>query len=121
MRDKWAPGSWAAAAVYNSLPKPEKRFPVIIGGDSVVRTPDDLRDLCQLPSVPPLSQTTKASLLPLRNEKDRDQPAQTFQISDVNIEQFNDLRKRTEGNMVCVWFNGERRYAWLARSVKGED
>lgn len=121
VRDKWAPGSWAAAATYNSLPKPEPRFPVIIGGDSIVQTANDPRGLCQLPSTPPTSQTTKASLIPLRSEKRRDQATQTLEISDVNFDQFLDLQQRTEGHMLCVWFHGDRRYAWLAHSAKAEE
>jgi hypothetical protein len=121
VRDKWAPGAWQAAALYNSTPKPEKRFPVIIGSDSFVKTADDLRELCRLPSSPPVLQTTETDLLPLKNEKQQEQAAQTFHIADVNRSQLAELKRRTEGNTVCVWFRGERRLAWFARCAKVED
>lgn len=119
-RSKWAPGSWQAAAAYNAT-KPEVRCPVIVGGDSMVQTPEDLRDLCQLPSVPSLISTTETTLFPFPDEKEQDPDKETLYISDVSLRQFLDLQKFTEGDMVVVWFRGQRRYAWLARSTKTED
>jgi hypothetical protein len=39
---KWAPGAWAAAAEYNRN-KPEVRSPVIVGGSSMIRTPNNFK------------------------------------------------------------------------------
>jgi len=123
MRDTWAPGSWAAAAIYNSSPKPEPRYPIIIGGDGAVRTAEHLRDLCRLPSVPPTSPTTKASLSAICDERrpDQDRPVQTFEIADVSFKQYLELPRHTEGKMVCLWSQGLRRLAWFAASIKAED
>ncbi|KAK4152491.1 hypothetical protein C8A00DRAFT_34850 [Chaetomidium leptoderma] len=114
-RNKWAPGAWAAAAAYNAT-KPEVRCPVIVGGDSMIQTPEQLRNLCQLASVPPLTQTTETTLFPFPDEDDKDQDKKTLNIADVSLRQYLDLQKCTEGDTVVVWFGGQRRYAWLACS-----
>ena len=120
-QSKWAPGSWAMAAKPNASKRLGKRFPVIISADSLVRTPDDLRKFCHLQSVPPVAQTTKTTLLPLTDEKGGEEKApMSFRVSEVDRRRFLDLQKRTEGDLICVWFHGERRYAWLARSWKKE-
>jgi len=126
---KPAPGAWAAAAEY-ARTRPEQRFPVIIDANSLFRKPEDLRDFSHLPSVPPVTQTTETTLVPVASKKGKtaqdkhqmesEEQETTFQISDVNIEQIWDLMQRTEGDRICVWFRGERRMAWLARSVKKE-
>lgn len=118
-RSKWAPGSWAAAAAYNAT-KPEVRCPVIVGGDSMFETPEDLRDFCQLPSVPPLIQTTETTLFPFPEEKEQEPDKETLDIADVGLGKYLDLLDATEGDTVVVWFRGERRYAWLAKSRKTE-
>jgi hypothetical protein len=119
VRDKWAPGAWQAAAVYNSTPRPEPRYPVIIGGDSFIKTADDLRDFCQLPSLPAVAETTTCSMMPLRNEKQRE--VQTVHIANDNWRQRHDLQERTEGKLTCLWFGGERRLAWLAWRPKAAE
>ncbi|KAK4099071.1 hypothetical protein N658DRAFT_204682 [Parathielavia hyrcaniae] len=117
-RSKWAPGSWAKAAAYNAT-KPEVRSPVIVGGDSMIRRPEELRDRCNLPSVPPLSETTETALFPYPEDHESNQgKKETLYIADVSLTQWLDLADRTEGEMVVVWFHGQRRYAWLARSQK---
>ena len=85
----------------------------------MLRKPDDLRDLCHLPSVPELTETTKAALLPI-GDRESDK-LHMFQTADVNYEQWSELRGLTKGHMVCLWFQGERRWAWLAQSLKVED
>jgi hypothetical protein len=121
-RSKWAPGVWAAAtAAYKAGTFPEVRCPVIIGGNSMLRTPEDLRDLLKLPSVPPLTQTTETTLFPLPDEKEQGQNKETLDVADVNLKQYFHLQDSTEGDTVVVWFRGERRFAWLPRSRKTED
>ena len=121
-RSKWAPGSWAMAAEPNASKRLGKRFPVIISADSLVRTPDDLRKFCHLQSVPPVAQTTKTALLPLADEKSgEEKDPKSFRVSEVDRRRFLDLQKRTEGDLICVWFHRERRYAWLTRSLKKEE
>ena len=122
-RSKWAPGSWQKAAAYNAT-KPEVRSPILVGGDSIIQTPEDLRDLLQLPSVPPLiipHSNNRDNSLPVSDEKENDPQKETLEICDVGQRQWLDIQKVTEGDMVVVWFHGVRRYAWLARSKKTED
>jgi len=50
-----------------------------------------------------ISKTKETDLMPLADEKLRDQDEKTFQISDVNLRQLLDLRRRTKGDiMICV-------------------
>ncbi|KAK4040577.1 hypothetical protein C8A01DRAFT_35442 [Parachaetomium inaequale] len=97
------------------------RCPVIVGGDSMFRTPEDLRHLCQLPSVPMLTQTTETTLSPFDGDKEQDQDKETLHIADVSLGQYLDLQDCTEGNLVVVWFQGNRRFARMARSLKRRD
>jgi hypothetical protein len=88
-RSKWAPGSWATAAEYNRN-KPEVRSPVIVGGSSVIRTPEQLQDLCQLPTVPSLTETTETSLSLFPEEKEGEEShdgKKTLYIVDVSLRQ----------------------------------
>lgn len=119
-RSKWAPGSWAAAAAYNAT-KPEVRSPIVVGGESMIRTPEELRDLCQLPSAPPLIKTTETTLFPFPEDKESDESKEPVYVADVSLRQWLDIQKVTDGNTVIVWFRGERRSAWLARSAKVEE
>lgn len=100
-RSKWAPGSWQKAAAYNAT-KPEVRSPVLVGGDSIIQTPEDLRDLCKLPSVPPLIQTTETTLYPFPDDKELDPEKETLYVCDVGLRQWLDIQKVTEGEMVVV-------------------
>lgn len=86
----------------------------------MIRTPEELRDFCKLPEVPPVSQTTKTTLLPLHDAPPELNP-RVFQISDVNFAQLVELQKRMDGEMICLWFCEERRYAWLPRAPKAQD
>lgn len=63
---------------------PKIRCPVVIGGDSILRTAEDLRNLCQLSSVPLVIQTTKTNLIPLPGEED-DKNKVPVHISDVSV------------------------------------
>jgi hypothetical protein len=118
---EFGPDSWAAAEAYIPL-RPEVRCPVIIGGKSMFKTAGDLRDLLQLPSVPPLTQTIETTLFPYHSEEEEQaQNKETLDIADVSLGQYLDLQNLTEGDMDIVWFRGQRRYAWLATSRKTED
>jgi hypothetical protein len=122
-RSKWAPGAWAAAAEYNRN-KPEVRSPVIVGGRSMIQTPEQLQDLCQLPTVPSLTLTTETTLSLFPGKEEQEQEAhegkETLYIADVSLRLWLDLQKCTEGDMVLVLFRGEKRYAWLAKARKTE-
>lgn len=121
-RGRWSPGAWAAAvAAYKAGTFPEVRCPVIIGGDGMLRTPEDLCDLLKLPSVPPLTQTTETEPLPsFSKEKEHSQEEETLDITDISLGKYFDLQDLTEEDTVVVWFRGQKRDAWLARSRKTE-
>jgi hypothetical protein len=91
----------------------------IIGGDSFIKTAGELRDICQLPSSPDVVETTTCSIMPLRNEKQRE--VHTVHIADVEWPQWYHLQQRTEGKMTCVWFRGKRSLAWLAWGPKADE
>ncbi|KAL2256890.1 hypothetical protein VTK26DRAFT_966 [Humicola hyalothermophila] len=82
----------------------------------MLEKPEDLHDFCGLPSVPQLAETTRTGLVAgLDREDDK---LHVFQIADVNWGQWYDLRRRTEGEVVIVWFQGRRRWCWLPRKLK---
>lgn len=117
---KWAPGAWQAAAAYNTT-KPETRCPVIVGGDSVIRTAEQLRDVCQISCAPEIIETTTSGILALPKdepEPELDPDVRPVRICDVSLRQWLDLKKNTEGKKVVVWFQGQRTYAWLVQSLE---
>ena len=117
--EKWAPGAWERAAQHRNDPKPKVRYPVIVGGsDNLAQTAEDVRDLCNLPSVPAVSSTTKAALNPAADQES--DKRHVYQIADVSNAQWLDLMERTRGDMKVVWFEGKSRLAWLGRSFKKE-
>ncbi|KAK4251738.1 hypothetical protein C7999DRAFT_27815 [Corynascus novoguineensis] len=86
------------------------------------QTPEKLRDFCQLPSLPEVTQTTETALGRLREEQEQEQgqDKEIFDIANVSLRQYLDLKRCTEGDTLVVWFQGKPRYAWLARSRKTE-
>ena len=119
-REKWAPGSWQAAAAYNAT-KPEVRYPVVLGGNSMFRTPDDLRSFRHLQYLPTVVSTTKSATLGSFNGKapQRRDDDEAVQVMEVSQREYLDHKKSTQGDAICVWFGGQTRFAWVARSVKG--
>ncbi len=116
-RSKWAQGSWHAAGAYNAS-LPPTRSPILVGGDSFIQTPEDLRDLLRLESVPSLIQTTQTTLFPFPDEKPDDPAKKPVYVCDVSMDDWLDIQKVTDGGMPIVWFQGKKRSAWLARSKK---
>ena len=108
---------WQAAGAYNAS-LPPTRSPILIGGDSFIQTPEDLRDLLRLESVPSLIQTTQTALYPFPDEKPDDPDKKPVYVCDISMDDWLDIQKVTEGGMPIVWFQGKRRSAWLARSKK---
>jgi len=118
---KWAPGAWQAAAKYYATANiPERRIPVIISADGAFPSPEALKEFFHLLSVPQVAPTTKTTLRPLKDTIDEEISAD-LQVTDVSMSQYRELKRRTEGNLVVIWFCGERRYAWFARSLKNEN
>ena len=117
---KWAPGAWKAAREAESLELPFfKRCPVIISADGMMKTPGDLCDFLNLPSVPPITETTKVYSTTV-GEREGEQDKATFQITDIDSYEWLDLKRRTEGKTVLLWFQGGKRSAWFAQSPKIE-
>ncbi len=108
---------WQAAGAYNAS-LPPIRCPILIGGDSFIKTPEDLRDLLRLESIPSLIQTTQKTLYPFPDKKPDDPDKKPVCVCDVSMDDWLDIQKMTEGGMPIVWFQGKRRSAWLARSKK---
>lgn len=117
----WLPEEWHKAG-RSRVKEPEKRYPVIISSSTgVLRTARHLQELAGLPSLPCVLSTTIA---PLSDKVDRagrgnnGKEPERVQYCEVNWEQLAQIYERTNGEDVIVWFQGEKRFAWLARSVK---
>ena len=96
-RGKAPLSKWQAAGVYNAS-LPPIRSPILIGGDSIIQTPEDLRDLLRLEFVPPSIETIETNLWP--NKK-------PVSVCDVPVDQWLDIQDVTEGEMPVVWFQGK--------------
>lgn len=120
-RDKWAPGSWQAAAAYHAV-KPEVRCPVVLGGDSMFGTPEELRDFSQLSHVPVVKKTIRSTFRGFPNGKAPEPVDEhdVIQVMDISQREVVELKKRTQGTMILVWFGGKPRYAWVPRSANPE-
>ena len=119
-RSKWVPGAWQAAAAYNAT-KPETQCPVVVGGDSIIQTPEQLREVCHMSYVPEIIETTTSGILALPNgepEPEHDPDVRPVQVCDVSLRQCLDLKKATGGKKIVVWFHGRRTYAWLVQSLE---
>jgi len=114
----WPQEVWTAAvAAYKSgWRMPEKRFPIIISADNPVSTPEKLRELADLPSVPEISNTTKTS--PFSDGVDEGTEPEKVQICDVNWSQLVKIEERTEWDEICVWFQNTKRMALVVLSLK---
>ena len=94
----------------------QKRVPVIISTDSILSSPEALKDFLYLPSTPEVVHTTSTTF----DEDPRDVQTSDVQISDVSFHDYCKLWKRTEGEFICVWFQEKWMYGWFARSLKIE-
>ncbi|KAI0114028.1 hypothetical protein GGR51DRAFT_505282 [Nemania sp. FL0031] len=99
---------------------PEIRFPVIIEADTAVSSPEQLKAILNLPSVPE-SLTTKTTSLKLPATDTADEEAgEEKVICDVSWEQIEFLRQQWHSEEIVVWFDKTRRFALRVLSVKSE-
>ncbi len=118
----WAPGVWEEAAKYYAAGgggDPPGGYPIIIGADSIFRTPEDVQYFFHLPSLPQIIETTETTSNVYGGNKNGEEDTGTrFQICDVSGSQVIDLSESAEGDWLFVWFCGRKRAAFLARSLK---
>ena len=122
-RQKAPRSKWQAAGARNAS-RPPVRSPILIGGDSFIQTPEDLRDLLRLESVPPSIQTIETDLWPMDGKEEhefRNPDKKPVSVCDVDMRQWLGIQKMTEGEMPVVWFQGKKRLAWLATAKKQEE
>ena len=125
----WAPGAWDAAKDFWADPnnrKEPKNHPVIIDEASLLKTPEDLQEILDLPEVPGLRETSTVDLPPdydwivagydPRGEGDK------VEICEVTAGQIWTLKKVTVGEQIQIWYGDplRQRWAWYARSIKTE-
>ncbi|MBE3043780.1 hypothetical protein IMZ48_14645 [Candidatus Bathyarchaeota archaeon] len=107
----------------NDPDRKEHRFPVIIDEASIFKSPDDLKELLRLPEVPELAKISNmkfpTTLSKMKSPPDDD--AEKVNICDVDVGQFDEMRRRTDGENVLVWFGGGARDAWHALSVRADE
>ncbi|KAK2757258.1 hypothetical protein FQN54_004772 [Arachnomyces sp. PD_36] len=115
----WPAEAWVQAyeARKRGHVEPEKRFPVIITSSTgPFPTPDKVKEVVDLPSTPEVKRTTRTTLSEVSDATELEK--QEVEYCDVNWKQLVRVRDYSEGNNVIVWFQGKRRFAWLAHSVK---
>lgn len=115
----WSPKAWAAAvkSYQENGPPPQKRFPVVVGADSMFKTPESLREFLDLPSVSPVVRTSKLSFEGLEDNTSECRTTDV-DVCPVTMSRLVQLSKRTEGEDIYVQFDGERRFAWRPESMK---
>lgn len=127
--DGFDPDAWARTIEYYQKHGgiQENRCPVVIGGRSIITSPEMLQDLAGLPEVPKVSATFMVNT---RNEGPIIAEGQTepevIHICDVFLSQLNVLRSKTERHDdVCVRFedtSGPRPgFALVALALKDND
>ncbi|KAK4457381.1 hypothetical protein QBC42DRAFT_279275 [Cladorrhinum samala] len=121
--DAWAKAWLAGVAANRNRSVP--RFPVIIGQDTMFGTAKELTKFLNITPVDSLTET-KAAVVDLgtwdyttqANNKEPADAEKPYLISDVSLGQLHDLEDCTEGESIIIWFRGERRSAWLPRSLQ---
>ncbi|KAK4457709.1 hypothetical protein QBC42DRAFT_278522 [Cladorrhinum samala] len=117
-RHRWTAEAWLAGIEANRN-RPEPRFPIIIGPESMFKTAEELGIFLDIPAVAPVTETKAASLDHL--ESDEPVPGdKSYHISHLDMGQLHNLKDRTNGERITIIFQGERRTAWLPRGSKME-
>jgi hypothetical protein len=123
----WSREAWQAAAARNEagIVRPEPRFPIIIinSTEGSSMSPEKLQDVAGLSSLPDVRWTTRTSVFDSEEEggsrgPDDGERPEKMQYCDVAREQLVRIKERSDGEKVLVWFDGQKRCAWLAHSVK---
>lgn len=120
----WSKETWQAAAAARAagIVEPERRFPIITSSTGPLTTPQKLQEIAGLSSLPDVQWTTRASILdPDEKVEIRDSDAkkpEKVQYCDVIRDQLQRVREYSDGENVIVWFQGKKRHAWLAHSMR---
>lgn len=127
----WSKEAWQAAAerFRAGVVEPERRFPVIItslGGPFT--SAQKLKEVAGLSSVPEVHWTTRSSIWDPEEEEAEEEeggkgaedkkPRERVQYCDVNWNQLLRVKEYSDGENLLVWFQGKKRFAWLALSTK---
>ncbi|KAF2963101.1 hypothetical protein GQX73_g10463 [Xylaria multiplex] len=97
---------------------PEKRFPVIIGDGTILLSPEQLKTMLNLPSVPKIT-ITKTGKFGYW-DPDAEPPVREVTICDVSMEHILLIRDKWNSEDVVVWFNNKERFAMRVLSPKSE-
>ncbi|KAL3428489.1 hypothetical protein PVAG01_01998 [Phlyctema vagabunda] len=97
---------------------PEVRFPIVIGADGPISSPEKLQELADLPSVPEVSWTVQTCIHLDDDEYGIGEGG--LQICHVNYDGLLKIRERTESEYLHVWFQNTQRRALLILSIKLE-
>ncbi|KFY12886.1 hypothetical protein V491_06606 [Pseudogymnoascus sp. VKM F-3775] len=114
----WSPEVYrgAAGAYLSGTDKPPLRFPIIISKDGLFPTAEKLQQFANIPMLPDM-RTTKIVSISRTNEDGPPVDGKEVQICDVDCNQKFKIEGTTKGEILYVWFMGETRAAWLARSL----
>ncbi|KAF7513389.1 hypothetical protein GJ744_009810 [Endocarpon pusillum] len=123
----WSREAWQAVAARNRavVVKPERQFPIIITSSTgPFTTPQILQEAAGLSSLPEVQWMTRTSFSASEEgsrDPDGEEP-EKVQYCDVNLKQRLQVQEYSDGEEnALIWFQGKKRAAWLARSVKAEE
>ncbi|KAI0441108.1 hypothetical protein F4803DRAFT_524600 [Xylaria telfairii] len=88
---------------------PERRFPVVIEANTALSSPEQLKTVLNLPSIPEML-TTQTTSLKLESGDD-ETSSRGVNICAVNWKQINFLRNGWNSEEIVVWFNNQKRFA----------
>lgn len=118
----WSKETWQAAgeAFRAGVVEPERRFPIIITSSTgPFPTPQKLQEVAGLQSLPDVQLMTMASWDDSAGSRGTDsKKPEEVRYCEVNLDQLSRVKEYSDGKDVLVWFQGKRRFAWLAHSVK---
>ncbi|KAB8276860.1 hypothetical protein BDV30DRAFT_205507 [Aspergillus minisclerotigenes] len=112
----WPAEAWRAAhaRVRAGVKQPEPRFPIII---TDFMTPQKLQELDGLPSPPEMGWTTTTVF----GQEELDHPKKLQYCVVTGHGCILHLQETTTGEDFCVWFEGEKRYAWSAHAYRSDE
>lgn len=106
----------------NTIPQPETRvqcWPVYSSADSLVSTPEKLKEFVDLPSVPRIVNTITAA--GWRDNEETFKPKKV-QICLVNWNQLMKIEARTDcDTTTCVWSRSSKKMAWKILSLREKE
>ncbi|KAK2799173.1 hypothetical protein FQN50_008562 [Emmonsiellopsis sp. PD_5] len=124
----WSPEAWKAAGEahvrgeYRGISS--QRFPILFtpSGPGPFTTPEKIQEAGSLESAPGVIWSTESQWGPIELEPTEEDSQKNgkarVQYCDVGFKEWKRIKEKTEGEDVVIWFNGKRRFAWLAHSMK---